>query len=192
MTTAKTVASATSSYLSAAEFLKRADARTVGQLCSDTEGVTVSPTALLTDPNLQAALDAASGELEEAIFVGQKYRLEDLNVLANTPCNSRARIFDLLSDLALGKLLKRRPNFQVTMTQGEMAQIAAAEEELDHIAQGTKIIAFLETMAAGLLDQNILTNAEITQRNLLVVQVERYLGIRADRSLPGGSTGITG
>lgn len=192
MATPKTPASATSSYLPAAEFLKRADARTVGQLCSDTEGITVTPTGLLTDPNLAAAMASASGELEDAIFVGQKYRLEDLNVLAATPCNAQARLFELLSDLTLGKLLKRRPNFQAMMTQGEMMQIAAAEEELDEIAQGTKIIAFLETMAAGIIDQNILTNDEITQRNLLVVQAERYFGIRADRSLPGGSTGITG
>jgi hypothetical protein len=192
MATPKTPASASSSYLSPAEFLARTDWRTIGQLCSDAEGVSVPFANLATDANLNAALDDASGDLEAACFMGQKYRTEDLAMLKTTACVARARMYRIIRDRALAYLLERRPDFSAQLPQGVEKSMDRSEAWLEQLAQGVRIFGFLETMDAGRIDQNILTNDEITQRNLLVVQAERYFGIRGDRSLPGGSTGITG
>lgn len=180
----KTVSSATASYLTPAEFLKRTDARTVGQLCSDTEGVVVTPTQLLTDPNLQAALDDAAGDLEAAAIMGQKYQIADLTLLAGTACVSRAKLFRVLRDMTIGYLLERRPDFSVSLPQGVEKSMERSASWIEQLAQGVRIFGFIESSQAGMIDQNILTAAEVTQRNGLVVQAERYFGIRADRSTP--------
>lgn len=181
---AKTPASATTSYLSPAEFLKRTDVRTVGQLCSDTEGFTITPDALANDPNLQVALDDAAGDLEAACLVGKKYVTADLAALAATACVSRAFMFRIIRDRALGNLLKRRPNFMVQLPAGVVDSMDRSDVWLEQLAQGVRIFGFLETQDAGRIDQNILTAAEVKARNGLVVQAERYFGIRADRMPP--------
>ena len=178
----KTVSSATASYLTPAEFLKRTDVRTVGQLCSDTEGVPVSPSALLTDPNLQAALDDAAGEVESAATIGQKYQVADIQLLATTACVARAKLFRIIRDVTIAFLLERRPDFSTDIPRGVEASIERSQAWLEQLAQGTRIFGFLESAQAGTIDENVLTAQEVVNRNGLVVQAERYFGIRADRA----------
>jgi len=178
---AKTPGSTGTSYLSPADFLTRTDARTVGQLCSDTEGTVVTPTALLADPNLKACLMDACGDLESAAMVGGKYTMEDLGALAGNLTASTAKMNRIIRDITLVYLLERRPNTGVTIPESVERSMMRSQAWLEQLAQGVRIFGFLETQAAGVLDENILTSSEITDRNLIVVEAERYFGIRADR-----------
>jgi hypothetical protein len=95
------------SFSTPAEFLQLYDARTVGDLVQDL-GLNVSPAALLTDPNLQRALDGASGELVAACVPNQRYSTADLTTIANSGTPSSFLLKDLEGALALPRLLGRR------------------------------------------------------------------------------------
>lgn len=92
--------------LPAAEFLKRADQRTVAKLCSDTDEA-VEAGALAADPNLAAALLAASGDVEAALVSTGRYTAAQLQALTGT---ALAALYDLIAPFAVVKLYDRRPD----------------------------------------------------------------------------------
>lgn len=183
---AKTPQSTGTSYLSPEDFLTRTDARTVGQLCSDVEGTVVSPTALLTDPNLKACLMDASGELESAAMMGGKYTMSDLTALVASGSAAAGTLYRIIRDITLAYLRDRRPDQGHAIPDGVERSMIRSQAMLEQLAQGVRIFGFVETMQAGVMDENILTAAEVTNRNGLVVQAQRYFGIRADRSCGTG------
>src|SRR5438552_4065476 len=105
MSSTMTVNSSAVSYLAAAEFLKRCDYNTVGMLCSD-NGQPLDPNALLTNTNLQAALQGASGELEAACLPAKRYQPTDLAALTGVSATYRD---DVLTGLVIPRLYSRRP-----------------------------------------------------------------------------------
>jgi hypothetical protein len=94
-----------SSYATPADMLALKDARTVGALVKD-DGTRASATALATDPNLLAALQAASGEVEAAVMQGGRYTVADLQALTD---NSAAYLKELVCKIAWARLWARRP-----------------------------------------------------------------------------------
>ena len=185
MANPKTPSSTGTSYLSPDDFLKRTDVRTVGQLCSDVEGTVVSPTALLTDPNLNACLMDACGDLESAAFIGEKYTMGDLAALTANPTAATNKMFRIIRDLTLAYLIERRPNTGVAIPEGVERSIGRAQAWLEQLAQGVRIFGFVETAKAGHLHDHTETYFEVTKRNGLVVQAERFMGIRSDRACGG-------
>ena len=182
---AKTIQSTGQSSLSPNDFLSRTDARTVGELCSDKEGSIVSPSDLLLDPNLNACLMDACGDLESAALMGGKYTMQDLATLAGSVTAATGKMNRIIRDITMAYLIDRRVDTSITLPAGVMLSMSRSQAWLEQLAQGTRIFGFVETMNAGVLDENILTNQEIEQRDLLVVQADRYFGIRSDRSVGG-------
>jgi hypothetical protein len=93
------------SYCTPATMLQKFDARTLGMLAGDLNAI-VSPTALLTDPNLQSALDTASGEIDAALLNAGLYQPNDLANLTGTAATFLASI------CAVGAMIwmyRRRP-----------------------------------------------------------------------------------
>lgn len=171
--------SSSTSYLSAAEFLKRVDVRTVGDLCSDSN-TRLTPTQLLTDDNLAAALLDASGELESAVFVGKKYQPADLAVMVATPSAGQAKIYRLLTAIAKVFLVERRVG--VNVPEEFLAGSERAQAQLRALAEGTEIFSFTEAAEAGVIDLEPVTPAEVLTRFDVVVQTERFFGIRSNRA----------
>lgn len=91
-------------YLTNAEFLQRFDARLVGDLVQDVN-TRASSGSLATDTNLTAVLNDASGWVESACFVGQRYTTTDLTTL---PTNSLSLLKRLVADIGLVFLAQRR------------------------------------------------------------------------------------
>jgi hypothetical protein len=166
-------------YLPAAEFLKRTDVATVGDLCGDNR-VRIAPTALVTDPNLAAALLDASGELESACMVGQKYQPADIAALVANVSAGQAKVYRLLTAITKVFLVERRPGANVP--EEFMAGVDRAVAQLEAIAKGTMIFSFTEAAEAGKMHNPEVEPWDVVRRKGPVVQAERYFGIRSDRA----------
>lgn len=177
---AQTPESSASSYLTAAEFLKRADARTVGDLCSD-DGTRVAAASLPANANLAAALVDASAELESACMTGRKYSPADLAALVASSTVGRGKLYRLLTALTKVFLIERRVGVNVPDEFYE--GITRAQESLKALAAGVTIFSFTEASEAGIIDNAPALPDDVTERFGTVVQAERYFGTRGDRSV---------
>jgi len=94
-------------YVTATAFLARYDYRDVADLVSD-DNTTVTATSLLTDANLLVAIGDASGDIDAALLVGNKYETSDLEGLSG---NAQSHLYRMCSDLTMYYLMSRRPDF---------------------------------------------------------------------------------
>jgi hypothetical protein len=179
-----TVNSSATPYLTVAEFLKRCDVRTVGDLCSDT-GARITAAALATDPNLAAAVFDASGIFEAAATMGQRYQPVDLQALIASPCAGQALIYRLLSDYTTVLLWERRPDLGKTPER-----LLWTEEFLQKLSAGDRVLPFLETQKAGLLAADQESPIDVINRNLTTNEAYRLYGPRNNKSWqqPGQAT----
>jgi hypothetical protein len=171
------------SYCPVTEFLKRVDLRTVGDWASDT-GVRVIQPALATDPNVASALMSASGMFEAALLKGQRYQPSDVLLMIGlnpdgssipgfTATAGTAFVYTLISRLAEGELWRRRPDLSPYPPMFDWAM-----EQLEELEFGGKILAFLETQAAGIPGHHVDVTTEVEARGLVVTQAKRFLGTR--------------
>lgn len=120
------------SFASPTDFLQRYDARIVGDLVAD-DGTQVSPSGLTSDLNLQAALDDASGDIESACLVGERYTPDDLAALTD---NSLSLLKRICCDVAMAFLLRRRPSND---PDNDAARLELAEKILDRLRTGEQV-----------------------------------------------------
>lgn len=167
---AKTPLSSSSSYATPTQLLNAYDARQVGDLVGDVN-TRVSANDLLTDNNLQAALDWASGQVEAACLRGARYTPDDLNALTGM---SQAMLVGLVCDLAFWRLtVRRNPSAQPTEAY------RAAMELLDRLGLGERIFGLEETAAAGLPESTFVTQQDIDLLRSTTTLSRRYFGRRA-------------
>lgn len=169
--------SATSSYLAASDFLARMDARTVGDLCSDS-GVRISASALIGPPvnaNLQAALDDAAGTVESACLKGQRYQPTDLSALIGV---SQKYLWRLIATLAMAFLVQRRPDLNRPLPLA----LPWAMDQLEKLGQGERIFGMVEAQEAGLPQVYQELATDVQRRDLIDVQGRRFFGRRVDQS----------
>lgn len=166
--------SASTSYCSPAQFLEVVDNTILGDLVMD-DGTRATPTALLTNTKLQFALNAASGELEMAALVGERYSPSDLQALTGVMAY---RLQELVAWLALGKLMGRRNPAIEKYPEIEDAQFA-----LQAIREGVRIFGLVEAQVAGLMAQ--VSNTSFNARPLPSLTARRFFGIR-ERYVPIG------
>lgn len=134
-------------YLTPAEFLKRYDARSIGDRVKD-DGTRADPTALLTDANLQALINQASGMFESAILKGNRYVVADLQALLTaSPANVAVDyIRGVVADLTLWLIYNRRPSADRPVPK----QCELALTVLEQLSAGYRIFGLQEKMNAAL------------------------------------------
>jgi hypothetical protein len=92
------------------EFLKRKDWSIVAQLVSDAGATPPTQVQLLTDANTIAALDSASGDFQAGATAMGRYTDASLAAIASgADSPGQALMFDCVSDLAMMKLYRRKP-----------------------------------------------------------------------------------
>ncbi len=170
---AKTVNTNSATLLTAAEFLKRVDARTVGDLVSDS-GTRVASADLGSDGNLAACLLDATGELESACLVGGRYLPSELASITGAGLAYMRRI---LTWLTIVKLYERRPDMEMKLP----AIAEKAELALEQLTLGQRIFSFTEVMEAGVVTTRTETPQDVEARNGSVVIAQRYFGTRSNR-----------
>ena len=171
--------SATSPYITVANFLKRYDWRTIGQLMCD-DDTEVPQLATLLDSatneggNLYLILQDASGELETAALVGGRYTVADLQALTG---NQAAYIGRIVADLAVGKCYQRRPDLYSEMP----AQSTVASNILNALASGEVIFGLQDQIDAGHMEMTTDLPSDVETRNGMVVIAQEYFGRRGNR-----------
>jgi len=175
-----TIVSRSTAYISPAEFLKRADPRIVVKLCTDDIANPATTASLTTNDYLLAALRDASGLLESAVLLGERYSVDDLTSLANpsSQTNATGLFYRILSDIAMAHLYELRP--EMAPSPSMSARIERASRWLDELSNGRKIFGLQEVAEAGHMDHQEV-DADDTDRFHGQVQVaNRLYGRRSE------------
>lgn len=151
------------SYATIADLLDRYDWRTIGQMVSDDDR-RVELSELATNDKLQAVLDDASGEIDAALMMGNRYSTTDLTGLTGF---SAAKLARMTCDIAMALLFRRRP-----LGKAEVSDRLAetAEAHLERLRTGQHVFDVADNKAAG----------NPSCENISLVEYDR-LGLLRDR-----------
>jgi hypothetical protein len=133
--------STTSAFLTNQEFLNRYDVRTIGDLLGDV-GSRQSSTVVLASTVLTEFAQEASGEVEAAIYRGQRYTRADIAALAG---NSLAYLKRLVADKMLANMLNRRPDPNRPIPPNVLQSL----EVIEALANGFRIFSMDGAADAG-------------------------------------------
>lgn len=160
-------------YATPQDLLARYDARTVGDLCGDAN-TRISQPALATDPNLQAALEDASGEIDGALLQGERYSVNDLTGLTG---NSKNLLTRICCDIAFGLLWNRR----AWLRGGNEEPIAGPERgqhALERLRKGENVFNLGPTTDAGLPNNVGPSTIDLQNLNTITGQTRNYYPLR--------------
>jgi phage gp36-like protein len=130
-------------YAEPIDLAARFDIRTIGLLCTDDDQV-LSRSAVLDHANVKSALDDASGRIEAALIAGQRYSVEDLQMLTD---NSVSHLKSIVCAIAMTRLLRRRPGTYTDLLQQVSNE---AEEQLATLSKGLDVFSLDAQLSAGL------------------------------------------
>lgn len=179
----KTPSGSLTSYCDPVTMLAFVDWRLVAELCSDDNTLIpkgdlvidpADPTLTNPNPNLAAALLAASGELEAACLVGGRYAAADLKALTGASADYLRMI---VAYLALGRLRQRRGIFD----DAEHPQVKEARAIVEQLKEGGSIFAFVEVSEAGVPHVDFYNLSDYMKMDLASWQARRWLGSRANQ-----------
>jgi len=172
--------SSATAYATPAQLRLYKDLRLVGDLVLDNGTREGTTGAQDVDAVILQALNWASGEIESACLVANKYQPADLNALTGM---SQASLVGLCCDLAFWKLLGRRyPTMAIT------EEYRSAMEKLDRLRLGERIFGIQANMDAGLPSDKFVQQADIDRANLNTTIACRYYG-RRGKSIQAASGG---
>lgn len=160
---------ASSPYCTAADLLVYHDWQQVAMLVRDGDDALPDKTATAASAIVAAVLLAASGELESACLIGQRYTPADLAALTGA---SAARRSKLVADLAFWRLAQRKQPMSANPDAVPGAKEALAE--LDRLRNGERIFSFTESAEAGL--PTVSDPAVTSLANPIVAESARYFG----------------
>lgn len=156
------------SYATPEDFLTRYDARIFGDVVRD-DGSQATPAELLADLNLQAALDDASGDIEAACLVGERYTPDDLAALTG---NSLYHLKRICCDIAVAYLLRRRPSDNA---EADDARMELAEKHLNKLRTGENVFWRGDDVdQAGAPDTTGPTTVQLQQLNTIARRTQNY------------------
>lgn len=178
--TSGTFAGAQSNYVSPSEVVLRCDWRYFADLCSDDGTRLTNSAAVVASANFAALVTDANGMLEAFALAGQRYSAADLSTLAGNTGPAHGLLCRVVADLTIYLAAERRPELRDHAPHC----YERAEEWIRRLGEGEAIFPFTATAEAGRLDHTIITGTEVGDRDLTTVQVQGYLGRRADRSDP--------
>ena len=167
------------SYSTPSQMLERYDARTIGDLVAD-DGNAVTPSQLLANPNLQAALDDASGEIESCVLQGRRYLVADLLTLVAGTGHTRFLLIRLTCDIAMRLLAERRPWYELNNAYAQ--RVEQSQRTLDNLREGKQVFDLAPVIEAGLPAVDTPTLASLQNLNLMVDAARR--GYYPTRRLP--------
>lgn len=164
-------------YANSSDLIDRYDERTIKDLLSDT-GEQIAD--LAENSKLLALLDASSGRVDAALLVANHYTTKELTELTG---NSLALLKDIVCDIAMAKLLKRRP--ENLGRESIEAVTKEAEEYLDRLRNGNRLFDIPAHIEAGLPEVTGPTVADYDRLNLIPDRTKHFYPPRS-RRLPIG------
>lgn len=156
-----------------ADLVNYYDETVIADLASDT-GTPVEN--LTADAKVLAALSAASGKVNSAATVAERYTVEQLAALTGDDLELLKQI---TCTLAMARLLTRRPGSRYVETYKESIQ--EAEDFLERLRRGERVFAVADVREAGQLAVDGPTVVEYERLNLLPDRTRNYYPSRASR-----------
>jgi phage gp36-like protein len=163
------------SYAAPADLIARKSVQTLGDLCSDS-GTRVTPTGLLSDPNLQAALDSASGEIDAALLVCGRYQPSDLTGLAG---NAKAHLVRICCEIAWCFLLSRKPTYE---SEQYKAAMELQDVYLERLRKGENVFNVAANIAAGTPKFDAPSVATVESKLFIRDRTQNYFPARTSQS----------
>lgn len=148
-------------FATPADMLIRYDARTLGDLCSDS-GVRLQESELTANAKLIALLSSATGQIKSAVLRGERYKVEDLEALTG---ESLAYLVDLTCRIAFWLLWQRKPYAD---DQQRLEAKKAYDESLELLQNGSHVFEITSAMDAGTPHVETVTRTEIANNWNLV------------------------
>lgn len=166
--------SGSAAYCTIDQMLEAYDHRSIGQLLGD-DKVALNESEVRASTRLTRILKRASGMVEAACLVGEKYTAASLGALTG---NSAEHLAGLVADLAMGMLWRRRPHLDKAVPP----QFTEALDTLAKLRLGERIFAIDENAEAGLPAIDVQSAAEIEAEDRASYQASRWLGRRSNRN----------
>lgn len=157
-------------YATAAEFVARYDKRIVGDLAS-VDGVRVTESALSDDDRVTTALEDASGMVDSAVRVGDRYTSDDLAGLTG---NGLQFLKSIICDIAFALLIERRVLNKVTAEEFDRRD-KRNREILADIRQGKMIFDVAAAREAGQPLTDGPTSVQADNLNTMTSRVRGHL-----------------
>lgn len=129
-------------YAVPADMMARFDRNDVGQLCSDDKRP-VSEVDLPNNVQCLTALADASGLVDAALLVGNRYAVSDLQTLTPTSQNLLTMV---TCDIAMWRLIQRRPGWNPEKAKAIREE---AELHLERLRKGENTFNIQAAMDAG-------------------------------------------
>lgn len=162
-------------YAEPSDLVNRLELPTIQRLISD-DGHDVPEEDLATDAKLLAALEDASGDVEAAMLVGQRYSVADLEALTG---NSLATLKRITCTIALAYLLERRPTVHLEQSQRYLER---AQQYLEQLRAGSRIFNVDDNVSKQAPTIDGPTSVDYTRMNGIVDQMSsRYFPSRPSR-----------
>jgi hypothetical protein len=165
-------------YATPAQLLSRKAYTTVGDLISD-DGASLTSAQVLADTRVTDALTSASGAVEAAVLVAERYTPAQLATLTG---NSQGYLIQLTCDIAMAYLYARKPNYSVEDFKNALA---LQDIHLDRLRKGENIFNLADNIDAGLPDVTIPTAEQVTHLQLIRDRTLDYYPARVNQLLPG-------
>lgn len=159
------------SYAAPADLMARYDRNDVGQLCSDDKRP-VSEVDLPNNAQCLVALQDASGMVEGALLVSNRYAVADLTTLTG---NSLSLLQRVTCDIAMALLINRRPGWNPDKAK---AIRELADEHLEKLRKGENTFNLQASMDAGEPVTEGPTTLTFQQINLWRDRTRNYFPVR--------------
>jgi hypothetical protein len=157
-----------------AQLLSRVDVRFVQDLLADA-GARLTPQEVSSSAVLLELLNEASGMVEAACFVSNRYTAADLAALTG---GSRQFLVGLTGGLALWLLWERRPR---KADEEPPLRARVALEQLQLLRDGQRIFGLQEHADAGLVASRLQTVLDEAARCGIGFRARRFFGVRVGR-----------
>lgn len=139
-------------YITSTQFVRQYDRTRVCELLANGGDDPIAVSALSTNEKLADFLEAASGLIDSACLVAERYSPESLQTLADDDdSRSGALLRRIAGDLAYGMLIASRGLSLAEVTQ-QAPMYAMALSFLESLRLGERLFPIDETEAAGLPD----------------------------------------
>ncbi len=142
------------------------DARVIADLASDDD---VPAQSVETDPNVAKALSAAASQINAAVMCGNLYTAADLAGLTG---DDRESLLELNCQLAMAKLIRRRP--EKFGADGYKEFVEEAEGRLEQLRKGERLFNIAAQAAAGTPVVDGPSTATMERLNLITARTRNF------------------
>jgi hypothetical protein len=162
-------------YCTVAQAVQFWDVRVCADLCNDSDvTATVTPANIGTNPIALLLMSRASGRIDSACSVANRYQPSDLAKLVATGGTGADFLSGMVADLWFGALVRRRPDKGIDVPK----EYEEAERLLEQLRHGELIYGFVEAETAGNIQSYEILATQLAENQLSTFTARRALGTR--------------